>query len=116
MMQEIKRVAAVIKPTQAMLDYLKLQPGINPDLTLESVQRDCTVLLLPAFESPMQAATFLKDTYKGLFEGELTSWGLEPSNWPPDADYDLFNRWFVVELHSVIFDIGDLEIAEKSIA
>jgi len=113
-MQEIKRVAAVIKPTQAMLDYLKQQPDIKPDLTLECIQRDCTVLLLPAFGSPAQAQTFLKDIYLGIFEGELTSWGVDDNHWPEDRSFKLFNLWFEVELHSVIFDIGDLKTTEIS--
>jgi len=108
-MHEVKRVAAVIKPTQVMLDWLKDKPGNNQDLNLDTVQRDCTVLLLPAFEGPAQAKGFIKDIYNGIFESEMASWGLDETTWPRDRSYKMFNEWFKVELHSVLFDLGDID-------
>jgi len=112
-MHDVKRVAAVIKPTETMLNWLHEQSDNNQSVTLEMMQRDCTVLLLPPFEGPNQAKTFLKHIYNGLFESEMTSWGLGDEQWPKDRSFKMFNEWFTVELHSVIFDMGDLEDDES---
>lgn len=108
-MYEVKRVAAVVKPTQKMLDWIKEKTDTNHKLTLENLRSDCLTLLIPSFKGPKQADAFIKDIFPGIFENELLAWGIQEEHWPKERDYDTFKDWFNIELHSLIFDIGDLE-------
>ncbi len=107
-MYEVKRVAAIIKPTEKMLSWVKKASPANHHMKLSTLRRDCTTLLLPAFKGPEQAKSFIQEIYTGIFENELASWGLRSPQWPEDRTYDLFNEWFEIEYHSMIYDIGDL--------
>lgn len=108
-MYEVKRVAAVVKPTAMMLQWIKEKTDINQKLTIENLRTDCLTLLIPAFKGPKQAETFIKDIYPGIFENELLAWGITENKWPKERTYDLFKEWFDIELHSLVFDIGDFE-------
>ncbi|MFN7096725.1 MAG: hypothetical protein ACK4PR_04110 [Gammaproteobacteria bacterium] len=105
----VDRIVAIIRPKQKMLQWLHDQPEVQANFSLQNLQTDCTALLIPPFESPRQAREYIKQTYQGIFEGELVSWGLPPTSWPKDRTYDLFNEWFNVEFHSVVLDMGYVE-------
>jgi hypothetical protein len=105
----VDRIVAVVRPKQKMLEWLHNQPEVQANFSLQNLQTDCTALLIPPFESPRQAREYIRQTYQGIFEGELISWGLPKTSWPQDRTYDLFNDWFNVEFHSVVLDMGYVE-------
>lgn len=45
-----------------------------------------------------------------LFEAELEGWYTDPTLWPQDRTFRLFQTWFDVECHSVVVDMvgGDI--------
>jgi hypothetical protein len=49
-------------------------PGDSP-FSLSDLQADCTVLLLPEYDSDQEAIDFLNKIDKGIFEIELDSYG-----------------------------------------
>lgn len=108
-MYEVKRVAAIIKPTNKLLSWLKKHAHANHHMKIDNLHRDCTTLLIPPFKGPEQAKAFIEEIYSGIFENELTSWGLKEHQWPEDRSLEHFNEWFDIEFHSMIYDIGDLE-------
>jgi hypothetical protein len=108
-MFEVDRVAAVIKPTAAMFDWLKNHPSKYDSVTLESLRKDCIVLLIPAFDGPRQSMEYIKQIYKGIFEAELISWGLAEQSWPKNRSLEIFLQWFEIEFHSVIYDVAYAE-------
>lgn len=105
----VDRIVAIIRPKQKMLEWLHDQPEVQANFSLQNLQTDCTALLIPPFESPRQAREYIKQTYQGIFEGELISWGLPKSSWPKDRSHELFETWFTVEFHSVVLDMGYVE-------
>ncbi len=108
-MFEVDRLVAVIKPKEKMLAFLRSQPNAGRDLTLETVRNDCTALLIPAYESPKMARGFIEKYYPGIFENELEAWGIPENEWPKDRDLAMFDAWFDVEFHSIVYDIAELE-------
>lgn len=112
-MFEIDRVAAVVKPTASMLEWLNNQPGQTDNLTLETLRKDCLVLLIPAFDGPNQALEYIKQIYRGIFEAELISWGVKKRDWPEDMSLERFNQWFELEFHSILYDVAYIEQREK---
>lgn len=105
----VDRIVAILKPTEKMLSWLKEQPTAPDIATLKNLQLDSTALLLPAFESPRQAEAYIKQIYNRIFESELISLGLPKEAWPANRSYELFKTWFILEYHSVLFDVAYME-------
>ncbi|MBB71389.1 MAG: hypothetical protein CMF50_03225 [Legionellales bacterium] len=109
-MFEVDRIVAIIKPRQALFEWLQGQKEVSIDnLTLKNLQRDCTALLIPQFDGPNQAKEYIRQIYDGILEGELASWGVPKRLWPKERTIELFNEWFLVEFHSMVFDLAYLE-------
>ena len=111
----INRSVAVIKPKQPLLNWLNSLPDTDPPFTLADFQIDCSVLLIPEYDTERQALKFIKKIYKELFETELDTYCTDPDYWPSKRDYKTFLQWFEIELHSEIFDCVDKEIIKESL-
>lgn len=115
-MFEVDRVAAVIKPTAKMLEWLCSVSHQEETLILQDVRRDCMVLLIPEFNGPRQASEYIKTIFKPIFEAELIAWKIPKHLWPEKLDLDLFKSWFDLEFHSIIYDVAYLEEAAHACA
>jgi hypothetical protein len=114
-MDTINRQVAVIKPTEPYVAWINSLPGMSEDpSTIESLNNDCTALLLPYFDDDEESLKFIKRIYKRIFEIELESWSTDKKAWPKKRDYALFRDWFKIEFHSEVFDFGEgsIEIDE----
>jgi len=109
----VDRIVAVLRPTEKMLNWIKGLPHAPDVMTFKNLQNDCTALLLPPFESPKQADAYVRQIYDGIFDSELISWGIPQEDWPKERNYQLFQEWFTVEYHSVLFDVAFLEEQKK---
>jgi len=107
-MQEIERVAAILKPSETMLEWINAQAEENEQVTLEDIQTDCTVILLPTFEEEEDAEDYLNEIYDELFVNELAAWNDDESAWPEDRSLDTFLEWFDIEFHSVVYDCAQI--------
>jgi hypothetical protein len=105
----IDRNLAVIKPKQPFLDWLRGVPGNEVELTLDQLRIDCTALLIPEFEEPEDAVSFIDEVGVELFEAELGSWVDDTELWPKDRSLQAFWTWFDVEIHSTVVDLVDEE-------
>lgn len=106
----IDRNLAVIKPKQPFLDWLRGVPGNDVELTLDQLRIDCTALLIPEFEEPEDAVSFIDEIGAELFEAELGSWIDDAKLWPKDRSLAAFWTWFDVEIHSTVVDLVDEEV------
>ena len=112
-MFEVDRIAAIIKPTAKMLEWLKNCSAKQEHLTLQNLRKDCIVLLIPDFEGPRQSSEYIKKVYSAIFKAELLSWQIDENLWPEDRNFDLFRDWFDVEFHSLVYDVAYLEELHK---
>jgi hypothetical protein len=107
-MQEIERVAAILKPSETMLGWINEQQAEgDEELMLEDIQTDCTVILLPTFEEEEEAEDYLNQIYEELFINELMTWNEDESTWPEDRSIDTFLEWFDIEFHSMVYDCAE---------
>jgi len=120
-MFEMDRIVAVIKPTEELLEWinsLPLEKNNEPKISLEAIQADCTALLIPPFDTPEEADDFIESIHEGIFENELMGWYIDENYWPANRDINLFNQYFTVEFHSMVFDLVesefDLDMEEKA--
>ena len=65
----INRAAAIVKIKQPCLDWINSDSPV--DLTLESVNEECNIYLLPEFDMPDEAQEIIADMYEDIVENEL---------------------------------------------
>ena len=113
-MFEVDRVAAVIKPTKIMHEWISGNITKYENISLQQMQNDCAVLLIPSFDGPGQATAYIKQIYQNIWEAELTSWGVPKEQWPLKRSFELFQQWFSIEFHSNVFDLAFAEESSRA--
>ncbi len=79
-------------------------------IALSDVNEERTVYLISdtAGDSPATFHRWLKRNYSALFEMELEGWYTDPTLWPKNRTFKLFQEWFEPEYHTILFDtVGD---------
>ena len=108
----VNRCAVVLKPTQIFLDWVNhLDDDLN--LTLPQLHANCTVFLIPEFDTPEEAVAYFDERYKEIFVAELSSWTLESSDYPKDLSLENFWRNFELDVHDTVVDLSDDEIENE---
>lgn len=113
-MNSINRMAVVIRPKAPFAQWVNNLPDMNGRvMSLEDLQQDCLVVLIPAYDRTQDAAAHVKEIYREIFGEEL--WGIcTREEWfPPQQDWKTFQQWFDIEIHSVVMDTLDEEIEKE---
>jgi hypothetical protein len=101
----VNRGALVLRATQAFIEWAN-SCGEGPKLALEEMNEDeHTVYLVPEVEYRPDA--WLRQHFRILFEYELASWCTDAACWPEDRSFEAFQRYFTVQFHSMVVDLGD---------
>ncbi|WP_227369108.1 hypothetical protein [Halomonas sp. M20] len=116
-MKLLNRSALSVKPTQAFVDWINsLEPTVgDDDLTLDDIDRESTVYLIPEMDSPEALSAFVRERHREILESELRAWEEDERQWPETHDWSLFQRFLRVEYSFLSVDLDDetpLEIAE----
>lgn len=106
-MSEINRSLIILRPKQPFLNWACSLDDESKDLTLESLNEDSTVYLIPEIWQDSDQEEFLKACYDILFEEQLEGWSNDEVAWPKERGLKMFLDWFEVEFHSLVFDLGD---------
>lgn len=104
----INRCAVTVRAKQPFLDWLEGLPDML-DMTLEEVNEDPSVYLLPEVDDLADQEDLLAGFYDLIFEEELVGWWTEEDDWPQVRTLGLFMEWFEVEFHSMIVDLVEDE-------
>lgn len=110
-MYTVDRSVAVLKPKAPFLTWLNALPDNDIELSLDSLRSDCTVIMIPEFNTPEEGVAYIDDIYQDLFKMELISWCEDRRAWPPDLSLKAFWEWFDVEIHSTVIDTMDDNIS-----
>lgn len=105
----LNRSAVVMRPTQAVLDWLlKVDPAFGASLTLEEVQEDTDVYLIPdeSITNAKQAYRYIEKHWKTLFEVLLEEWIVDPALWPQKRTLKLFREWFEPIYCGMVWDLA----------
>jgi hypothetical protein len=105
----INRIAVVLVPTEACLDWINSCD--NDKMTLDEIQQEPTVFLLP--EGRGEPKSQVRRHFKAMFTEELNSWNTDSSIWPEDLSYKTFKRFFTIQVSSMVFDLGLGQIIRK---
>ena len=113
-MHVLNRAVAIIKPKQPYLAWATSLPDATDHVSLEALRRDCTALLIPAYDDPAEAEAFIKEIFADLFAMELEAWHRDPAAWPAHRTYHTFQAWFDVEIHALVLDVADDPIRKEA--
>lgn len=114
-MNLVNRGVAVIKPREPFLDWVNRNPDFSPPVTMEEVQQDCTVLLVPDLGSPEAVLDFVAPLKPGLLEMELEGWNRDSTAWPAERTSAQFDAWFTLEVHSMVWDTSADPIVKEGV-
>jgi hypothetical protein len=112
-MNLINRGVVVIKPKEPFLDWANRDLALSSPVTMEELRRDCTAILVPDLGSLEAALDYVEPLKPRLFEMELEAWDRDPANWPEERTSDLFDAWFALEVHSMVWDTVDTPIVKE---
>jgi len=104
----INRSAIVVKAKQPFREWLlNLPDPVSEDITLDEINNEPHIYLLPEYEMIDQEDALLAHFYDIVFEAELNGWWTDETNWPSNRSFQLFKEWFDVSFHSMIEDLVD---------
>ena len=105
----VDRTAAVLKPTEAFLQWLQKTDTEMPELTLSQLRANCTVFLLPLFDEPEEVVAYFNERFEEIFEAELSSWTIDDHAWP-ELNLDLIWQFFELEVHDTVLDLEESDL------
>jgi hypothetical protein len=108
----INRDSVIIKGKQPLVDWINAHGSEYP-VTLEDVQEQSTVILLPECRDREEAVSIIEINYELIFTGELEGWHADESLWPKDLTLETFRDWFDIEYHDMVFDALNEDIEKR---
>ena len=100
----VNRAAVVLEPAQAYLEWARECPEAVPDLTLEELDEEGTVYLIP--ETDAAPENWLSRNFIAMFENELNAWYTDRDFWPKNRSFKSFKKFFKVRFCSIVLDLG----------
>ena len=107
----LNRSTLIVKLKKPYLDWINYVSAPEK-FTLESLNIENNVFLIPEFDTKEQLESIIKSAYTEIFEVELQAWYADESTWPEKRDYKTFKQWFDITVHSMLFDTSE-EILER---
>lgn len=112
-MYSINRQVIVVKPKAPYIEWINLLPDMDQPIEDDELNNDCTSCLIPHFDYKEGSRNYIKKIYKQIFEVELESWTTDEQLWPQKRNYSLFQKWFVIEIHSEVIDFLETKIEKE---
>ncbi len=99
----INRNAILVKPKQPFIEWMKKTGDENTALEFSEHH----IYLIGERPSNEQIEKWLKKNFDRIFQNELDAWYTDKKEWPKKRTYKMFQQWFEVEYHSMVYDLED---------
>lgn len=103
----------LVRPAQPFLDWLHRVDSTSARLTLDDLQREPTIYLVPECDSEDEAFEFLSQKIEEIFEEHLDGWYRVPEAWPATRDLPSFRSWFELSFHSMSWILAMSQLNRK---
>lgn len=103
----INRNAIIVTPRPAFMEWIKNRQGGTPALMITP---EPSIYLIEEKESLKNVEGWIKKNVEKLFSKELEARYLNPELWPQNRTYKLFQEWFTVSCHSLVYDLEDTPV------
>lgn len=103
-MKIVNRNALAVIPQKPFWDWLL---SVDEQFDLEEIEEsgDFNVYLIPEFENEDEIVEYLEKNFDQIFQNELLDWYSDESLWPTERTWDIFEEWFSIEAHSLVYDM-----------
>ena len=106
-MNTINRSAIIVRTKKPFLDWLNFIDPNGPTVTLNQLNIDPTVYLVPEFDNEEEVMSWLSSgAYEDIFEAQFFGWNTDESVWPQGRTFKMFGEWFDFETHSILEDLS----------
>src|SRR6266581_3566731 len=107
----LNRGVVIVRPKQP---YLNWAAGLDDSGLMPDPNDEQTVYLIPSYDDDEEEAwEILWEMYPAIFENELYGWHTDEAAWPKGRDFGMFKEWFEIEVHSVVEDLCEYEVADE---
>ena len=111
----LNRCAVIVTPKTPFWDWVKKSGDIDEPLSTE-VNEESNIYLIPGYETEddidLAIERHLVQNYEDIFVSELEAWYTDPETFPK-ITYEMFNEWFTVSSHTMIFDTVEKPLKRK---
>ncbi len=104
-MKMLNRSAITVKLTQDFVDWINGLEDDSEQLTLQDVNEEATVYMIPEIEDEAQLNEMVQEHYLNILENELKSWEEDESQWPEKLSVALFERFLQIDPSVMVFDL-----------
>jgi len=101
----INRIAVIIKHKQPFIEWIKAT-GDDGFYPLDEKHDSKSIYLIPEKDGA-DWDKYLKKYYLEIFANELEGWYNDPSVWPQDRSWKVFNEWLDFEIQTMVYDLID---------
>ena len=109
----LNRSIIIIKVKEPFLNWLRSLPEPENKITIDEINFDNSVYLLPEYEMGDEREEILEDYYDIIFEDQLADWWTDSAIWPKTRNLSTFKKWFTIEFHSLVLDLVDLPLENE---
>ncbi len=101
----INRSALILKPKQALIDWVnQIFPEEPLEYDFEEQHDSQDIFLIPEVDSVEEGLEWLKENFDYFMQYELDSYCADTSRWPDELDWTLFERFFDYSLQIEVID------------
>ncbi len=111
--RSVNRSSLVIRAKEPFREWILSLPEQSANLTLEEINNDNTLYLIPEYEEDSEREKLLGKKYKEIFCELLEDWCLDEAYWPKSRTIATFKKWFDVENHSIVIDLVGNQIIHE---
>jgi hypothetical protein len=111
-MAVVNRCAVGLAPRQPLIEWSR---QTCPGEEMAWREQDCSLYLIPTYDSDEEGLRLLRDGFEAIFEAELDSWCRDSEVWPGDRTFDLFLEWFDVRFYPLIEDLVDDDLERDEV-
>jgi hypothetical protein len=105
----LNRAAQIVRLAGPFLEWAA---GLDESGLVPDVEGEQTVYLIPTFETEAERRRGLRSVFEAVFENELCGWQTREADWLEQRMLAMFGRWFEIEMHTMIEDLGAGAIAD----
>lgn len=112
--QSVNRCLAILRPKQEFVEWVNSMPDDPHKMTLEDVSRENICFLTPEYGSNEKCKEFILKNAEAILEVQLGGWDQSGETWPENLDRRLLQKFFEIEIHSMVIDMmkGPIEREE----
>jgi len=113
-MNTVNRALLIARPRAPFIDWVAAQAKMSADEARVELGDARPTYLIPPYTPENDLDTMLEELCDEIFTCELKRWVEDEARWPEERSLAAFKRWFDVDLHPTVVDLGVDDIDVKT--